>query len=357
MKKSGLSIYKEPEKEITKSDYAMIVDESMMIGSQKMLLTLGVKAQQKGRTLSHEDVEILSMNVRRSWNGEAICSELGAIASRVHHHPSYVISDNATTLKKGIREFKSVHIKDISHTLGMLLERVYKNDKTFKAYTEEITNVKFKEIMNGTAYLLPPKQRTVARFMNLSQIVDWSNKMLINYSFLREEEQKTFSFIPQYASFIEELQTVITCLNAIEKEIKHNGLSKTSIKKCIEHIKRELHSDRERMKKLSESVMNYLMENISLLPSNKISWNASSDIIESIFGVYKDRKSPNPLHGVTPFVFLLPLYTRIGTKDSLSSFDFKKSLESIFMTDIYNWKKQKLSENMVYKRIKTLKVA
>jgi len=81
------------------------------------------------------------------------------------------------------------------------------------------------------------------------------------------------------------------------------------------------------------------------------------DIVESLFGVYKNKKSVNPLHGVTPFVLFLPLHTRIGAKDHIVHFNFKHSLESVFISDINDWRKEKLPENLVYKRIKTLNAA
>jgi transposase-like protein len=161
VKKSGLSIYKEPKNKNGDEDYALVVDESMMIGSQKMLLTLGVKAQHEGRPLSHGDVEVLGMSVRQSWNSEAVCSELEDVSRRLNGRPSYVISDNASVMNKSIRDFNVPHIRDISPTLGVFMERVYKKSEEFNNYMKELAQVKFREIMNHVAYLLPPKQRTV----------------------------------------------------------------------------------------------------------------------------------------------------------------------------------------------------
>jgi hypothetical protein len=357
VKKSGLSIYKEPEKPITQKDYAMITDESMMIGSQKMLLTLGVKAKHQGQPLSHSDVEILGMSVRSSWNSQAVCSELEDASKRVNHPPSYVISDNAGIMNNGISKFNTLQIKDISHTLGMFMERVYNKDEEFNSYIKELSQVKFKHVMTPVAYLLPPKQRSIARFLNLSQIVEWSDKILTNYSKLTTDEKTIFSFIPQYELFINELRAVLSCINSIEYEIKHNGLSFKSAKNCMKYIERDLLSENKRLTRIAKQIVDYLKEEIKKMPSAKTCWNASSDIIESIFGVYKSRKSPNFLHGITPFVLFLPLHNRIATKNKLVHFDFKSSLESVFMSDIDDWKKEKLTENLVYKRIKTLKAA
>jgi len=358
VKKSGFSIYTEPDKKITKKSYATIVDDSMMVGSQRLLLLLGCKSKHNGNPLSHSDVEVLGMGVRSSWNGETICAELEKITQNAEHPPSYVISDNASIMNKGISKSKSLHIRDISHTLGMFMERVYKNDSEFISYMKQLSRVKQKHVMKPEAYLLPPKQRDISRFLNLSQVVDWSNKMLTIYKTqLTPNQRKIFAFIPRYAPFINELKLVLSCINAIEKKIKNEGLSRKSVNYCRMHIKQNLSTGNERMKKIAELIDHYLTEEANKLPSSKICWNASSDVIESIFGVYKDRKSPNPLHGVTPFILLLPLHTRIGTKDSIVPFDFKHSLESVFMRDIDVWKKENLFENQVYKRTKTLNSA
>ena len=354
VKKSGFSIYKEPAEKLKKEEYAVIVDESMMIGSQKILMTLGVEAKHKGKALSHSDVEILGITVRPSWNGEAITSELKDISKKVGHNPLYAISDNASTMNKGIRESNLLHIRDISHTLGLIMKRIYDKDEEFNSYMKELSQVKFKQVMNPVAYLLPPKQRTIARFINLSQVVEWSNKILMNYYNLTEQERKIFSFILRYASFIDELQNVLSCINSIEHEVKQKGLSINSLTNCMGYIKQSLFTGNERMIKIGEQIVQYLREETKKIPENNTCWNASSDVLESFFGVFKARKSPNLLHGVTPFVLFLPVYARLSKK---SNFDFKKSLESVFMSDIETWKKEKLFENQVYKRTKKLKIA
>ena len=177
MKKCGLKVYEESGDSLQDTKYAQIVDESMMIGSEKLLLTLGVPAEHKGRPLNCNDVNILDIAVADSWNGEAVGTQLKTASEKVGHNPLYVISD-ASIMKKGIRCAGLSHQSDISHSLGMFLERMYKNAPDFKNYIKSMTEPKFKYNMKKIAYLLPPKQRTIARFLNLSQWVKWSSKML-----------------------------------------------------------------------------------------------------------------------------------------------------------------------------------
>jgi len=357
--KSGYAVYHEPDEEITKEDYTTIVDDSMMVGSQRLLLILGSKSEHQGKPLSHNDVSVLGMAVRQSWDGESVSAELDKVSTRVDHPPLYVISDNASIMKKGISKSNLLHIRDISHTLGMIMERVYKKEKEFISFLKDLATVKRKAVMTIEAYLLPPKQREIARFLNLVNPVNWAKKMLTIFKTkLNSKERKLFAFIPKHASFINELDTVLSCINTIAKKIKNEGLSRKSVKFCIEYIKQNLYTGNERMLKVAQQMEQYLEEEVEKLPeSSNVCWHASSDIIESLFGVFKDRKSPNPLYGVTPFIFLLPLYTRIGTKEGCVHFDFKHSLESVFMRDIDGWKKENLFENQVYKRTKKLKSA
>ena len=99
-------------------------------------------------------------------------------------------------MNKGVRCAGITHHHDISHSLGMYLERAYKEQPDFKEFVKLMTDSKFKYNMTKIAYLLPPNQRTIARFMNLSGWVRWASKMLGVYHKLSADEQKAFSFIP-----------------------------------------------------------------------------------------------------------------------------------------------------------------
>lgn len=62
--------------------------------------------------------------------------------------------------------------------------------------------------------------------------------------------------------------------------------------------------------------------------------NISSDIIESTFGVFKQKKSPNKLYGITPFVLFIPLHAKLENKSATKSFNFKERLCNVKLKDI-----------------------
>lgn len=357
VKKCGLDIYNTPKKSIKPKDYAMIVDESMMIGSEKLLLTLGVPAKHKGTPLTHKDVSVLDMSVSSSWDGEGIKEKLLAARDKVGASPQYVISDNASIMLKAVKCAEMKHHHDISHSLGMFLERCYKEEEDFIAYTKSMSSAQSKHNMKKMAYLLPPRQRTIARFINLSNWVNWSQNMLQVYHTLSEEKRTLFAFVPANASFIDELSEVMGCINRIEEECKQNGFSHSTIKKCLEDIGKTLLGGNTRMKKLGEAISGYILKEGEMLENEENLHNNSSDIIESTFGVYKVKKSPNKLYGVTSFILLMPAYTKLGTGKIPKDYPIKEHLENVRLREIHQWSNSNLTPNLVTKRINTFKIA
>ena len=85
--------------------------------------------------------------------------------------------------------------------------------------------------------------------------------------------------------------------------------------------------------------------------------NNSSDIIESLFGKYKARKSPNKLYGITSHVLFMPIYTALRDKKQARSFNFKAALEEKRIGHIDFWAKENLSPNLVQMRTKRFQKA
>ena len=354
VKKCGLDTYEKAGESLQTINYAQIIDESMMIGSEKLLLTLGVPAQHQGQPLTFNDINVLNIAVAQSWDGEKIGTQIKAASAKVGHDPLYIISDNAYVMTKGVRCSGIPNQRDISHSLGMFLERIYKNEADFKEYLKLMTEPKFRHNMKKIAYLLPPTQRAIARFINLSEWVKWSSKMLSSYHRLSEEERTVFSFVPMNASLIDELSQVIECVSTIESVCKTKGFSTQTVKECKQAVKKHLFSGNTRMMELGKSIYTFLNEEEKVITTN-IVHNNSSDIIESLFGKYKARKSFNKLNGVTPFILFIPIYAKLRNDPNSKMYDFKSALESKRMKQLEDWKKENLTQNLAQLRTICLK--
>ena len=195
----GLSVYKESCSLFKDKRYALIVDESMMIGSEKLLLTLAMPAINAGSAITEKDITIVDISIAKSWNGTSIKNVLEKVADKIGHKPEYVISDNGFTVCKAVRDAGYAHHSDISHTLGMFLERVYKKEADFQELSNIVQLARFKYNMQDVAYVQPPSQRSIARFMNMSKWIDWISRMQYLYHTLRDDIKSIYAFIPHNA--------------------------------------------------------------------------------------------------------------------------------------------------------------
>lgn len=349
----GLSVYKESGFLFKDKRYALIIDESMMIGSEKLLLTLAVPEESKGHAISEKDIVIVDISISKSWNGTTVKEVLEKVVGKIGHDPEYIISDNGSTIGKAIREAGYKHHLDVSHSLGMFLERVYKNESDFQELSKKVSAARLKYNMQEAAFIQPPSQRSVARFMNMSKWIEWASRMQYVYHTLQHDIKSIYKFIPQNASLVNELSETMTCITKIETDIKVNGISYEAAARCRRLVKNTLLAGNERQQKLGAFIVDYLNRETSFMNKGK-SHNASSDAIESIFGVTKARRSDDKLAGITPIILIMPLRLCFAEKTRQVKFNFKKRLELGRHRHIKEWTEANLSQNLVVRRRKTI---
>lgn len=81
----------------------------------------------------------------------------------------------------------------------MFLERVYKKEADFQELSNNVQLARLKYNMQDVAYVQPPSQRSIARFMNMSKWIDWISRMQYLYHTLRDDIKSIYAFIPHNA--------------------------------------------------------------------------------------------------------------------------------------------------------------
>ncbi len=228
--KMGLDAIKHKDRTLDEA-YAIIMDASISVGDQQMLLALKVPADHTGKALTHADEEVVGMAVSENWPAAKVKEFCEEITQEQGHKPEYYITDNGKNLSKAIELQDLPHHRDISHTLAVFLKQVYEKDEEFVAFKNLVANTKHLALTKF-AYLMPPKQRSMARFMNMYPIADWAKKTLQNYPRMNKDEKYYFSFVPRNASLVEELDEVMTTYTDIMKMCKQEGFSSETVAKC-----------------------------------------------------------------------------------------------------------------------------
>lgn len=336
-------------------EYAIILDECMVIGTQRMLVILGVPAcKQSDEALGLDSIVILLMESRASWSGQDVSDAIDRVIAKMGRRPKYGISDAGNNLKSGLKIASVKRIYDVGHHIAKLLEYEFKQREDFQRWTKEVAGLRAKLFMKDASYLLPPRQRTTARFMNLSETIVWAKKMNEKMSTFSEEERATYSWLEQYDPLIQELDEVFNSINKILSVLKCSGLSQQTYVKC----KTLLAENTPNMpQKLKKSIETYLDNEVTKLEDESSVWHMSSDVIESLFGKMKSRLSLNQLCGVTGNVLRLALFTNIANleKGSLSQKNIKLAMEDKTCAELDDWKKKELPESQTVRRRNALR--
>lgn len=348
-------------------DWIILLDHSIQFGCEKIFVVLGireVKFLKLNRPLQFTDLNTLLIKTKSSWNGVLVSKEIKKLEATIGKI-KYAVGDYGSDLRKGLALSGIDHIHDLSHLIALTVEKLYKNDDRFIEFKSKMSYVRSKFAQTDIAAVVPPKGRKKSEYQSFDKIIKWGNAVLnlidnklndpkqINYlqGYFKTETldriKKELSWISDYSELITELSEINRSIKEVEKEMKHNGLSKSSFGKCVKELKK-LKSDNG--KKLNKELSTKIRWQIKLLP-NTDTVLFSSDILESIFGKYKNRVSENPMASITNLMLIIAAFTSDLTKESV-----KQGIETVKMTEIKSWSIQNVGISLFEKR-KALLVA
>lgn len=248
------------------------------------------------------------------------------------------------------------HHLDLSHTLGNCMKSVYAEDDEFVKLTQKLGKIRLQYHLTDIAWLLPPNMRAIARFMNLSDWVEWGNRTLAAMESLEPKAREAFSFLTEYQSLLGELGICVDAIRHVETIFKTRGFSRDTFKECSHYILRNVIGNaNNRRASVGIRILDYMRNEARLLHLTANAQNISSDIIESDFGILKSKMSPNKLYGFTSQILMLPLYPKVIDYSVTDEQDFKVRLANVKLKELDVWAKDNLTRNWVKDRAEMLK--
>lgn len=356
VRKLGLAVFEEDVPLDCKQ--ACMMDASIQINKEQILLMLSTPAEHSDNALSHKDVNVVGMHIGESFKRNDVKEALEKAAEKIGGAFEYGLSDGGHNLVAEFKDAGISHHLDISHTLGNCMKQVYSKDPEFVELTKKLGKIRLQYQLTDKAWLLPPNMRTIARFMNLREWVKWAQKMLGCIDSLDENLKEAYGFLRQYKGIIEELHVCVKSVTYLEKLCKKEGFGLKTSALCQHHILRNIIGNaNNRRAKVGLKMLDYFKAQTSVLNGSKQIRHISTDIIESEFGLLKSKMSPNKLHGFTTMVLILPLYPKVTAYSNAEKQNFKERLAKVKLKDIDSWAKDNLSPNRVALRTKTLNKA
>ena len=340
------------------SDWVFLVDLTIQLGTHKCLVILGVPLSQlrcNGYSPDHHDVHVLSLHVLTHCNGNIVSGHLITLSKRVGV-PVQIVSDHGSDVLAGIRLFRQknrhiVETYDITHGLAVLLKNQLEPDPRWIRFVKAFQNTRLQLQQTAGSFLQPPAWRSKARFLNLESHLGWANDMLallgggveetlaeqLGRSEVETKEwlEEKLGWLRGYAGEVRVWSYFQRVVKAAEEEIKRAGLSRTSWRR----IKRRLIGESRRAGKervFRRQVLAFVQKEGAKVPVRQ-RYLGSTDVLESLFGKYKDLAEHAPSREMTANVLMIPLLVTPLTPELL-----RQALETVRGQDVEQWLEEHL---------------
>lgn len=335
--RNGVAILEEATRQ---DDWIWMVDHSVQLGKMFVLVVLGIRQSElpQGRPLRREDMSVLAVLPTSTRDKQEVSEQLSAVAESFGM-PIAVLSDGAAELHHGVASlqkagFSGVHLDDIKHKIANLLKRRLTKDARWKAFTAKLGTTTAAIQQTELEYLLPPRKKEKARFMNIGRLIDWAQ--MVEHELTRTESATHARVVEKLgwiSEFRDELQLwseyrmlMSEALVMANEEGVFAGSSDQLAKRLGDVVVKHPPSQ-----EFAFQIVTFYRHNESQLakldePSLRLP--SSTEILESGFGGFKARQG---YHGRGTFTSLLATFAsefdtctpekirrrfaRVGTKD------------------------------------------
>jgi hypothetical protein len=333
-------------------DWIILLDHSIQLGQDKLFVVYGIREAHIDftRPLAYADLRTFILTSKTSWTGPTVCESLQELQARIGTI-KYAIGDHSGELKKGIQLASIKQIHDITHAIALMLEKLYKNDGRYQAFTTRMSTMRAKYSQSALAAIIPPKQRKKSRYQNIKTISDWARKALRTLESVTGQTdsnaqaiQQALAWLLPYDTWIDELVTINAIICQVEQIVKCHGLSRATVKRCRLLLKQFDARTKSQGGVLKKQLEHYFCTTLKLVhESNQLI--CTSDIVESAFGKYKNYVSKNPMAGVTKLALVMAAFT-----SSLEEQEIQEALETARMKDIKAWSQEHIGTTVFTQR-------
>lgn len=339
-------------------DLVILVDHSNQIGTEKVMVALGVNASklpEAGQALTHENIRVLEVKSGSQWKTENMEQEYVDLANR-HGTPRAVLVDAAPELRDGAKCLKSqrsdmIVLRDFKHDAANVLKSLFGNDECFQEVGGKIGKTRSAIQQAELAHLTPPSPKQKARFMNLASKIRWMTMIVwllktpdatAREGISDERMQDKLGWVEQYEDDIrvwQECQDIVSrSLTFINEQYLFKGASdglRSVIGNSLRHDK-----SRELARRLIDFVHD---AEPHLRVGERLPM--STEILESAFGLYKQLERQHSKSGFASLLACLPALlkptTPAGVRDAFGRVSGK---------DVKAWVKERFGPTVTSRR-------
>lgn len=351
------------EKE-TRDDWIFIVDLTVELGTEKGLVVLGVSQQKLEeeilplrRGLQHQDVQILALEIMSSTRGELIEEKLTEVSLKCGC-PRQIIADRGSDIQRGIKLYQQNHpdviyTYDVTHAMALLLKHELIVSETYQSFIQQCSQCRKQLQQTELSFLAPPSQRSQCRYFNVEKLLDWAFNILnspldtlvdlvpnIEPDILHSKLKEKFTWLAAYLDSLINWKLMVQITRFVETQIKLCGLNQETFSIIQQHLTTLVNYPEE----FTQKILGYLTIELSFIQPGQ-TLLATTDVLESLFGKYKQFSSRSPFKQIGQMFLSICLSTM-----TLTTTLVKEALETVRFLDVEDWAAQVFGQSMLSKR-------
>lgn len=287
-----------------------LIDMSIDIGLSKLLVVLRVPLgalAARGSAITLADCEAIGLRIRVAWDGESVAAALKDIFD-VAGSPSAILKDGGTDLARGTTLWREENkkgsvklLEDIGHVAANALKREFAKTKAFKNFLAYVKAASRKLWQSTLAYLTPPKLRTKGRFQGITRFTSWARRLkpllggkgAVEANSIAGQLRVIAGGLGSHAAFLARFTLTCEVVEHCLEIFKNKGMNRETYRKVMEELARlpEASIVRQRLEIWSQRHLG-IQARLSISQTPLL---VSTDIIESLFGKFKNAlaRSPN----------------------------------------------------------------
>ena len=340
------------------TDYVWIVDHTVQIGQEKCLIVLGVRLcdlPAAGTPLCLADLQLLNLLPVTHSRKDVVLEQLEATA-RLTGIPRAIVGDHGADLYGGVTLFCESHpettsLYDITHKAASLLKCRLNKDARWNSFCTLVGQTKVKAQQTELAFLIPPSQRSKARFMNMASLLRWACKLLslldrcpetiLRHATAERLEEK-YGWLREYRNDLALWTEYQTLLSETVDEIRRYGYSCSAAYRVALRIQTSVqtHEGRE----LKDQLLMFVENECISIPAGE-SLPGSSEPLESSLGKLKSFEGDYTKCGFTSLVPALGAL--VGKLDPTTIYE---ALVAVPVKQLGHWVRQSFGQTFLSKR-------
>ncbi len=301
--------------QLTKSlqgEYVAIIDASIQNGKEQLMLLLGVEAERAARLdrpLRVADMKVLGMEVQSSWNGDEVAAFISrSMAERPGISLRYVICDRGSNLLAALSKLALPVVSDCSHVMMNMVKKLFKDDAALSKLKASVGLLRQQLTMTDNAFALPATLRDKDRFGRIFFLVKWMER-IDDYGTALNSELRARLNAGRNRWLDLRLRQVQRLMVITATRLKCEGLSQASRDGWINDVLAYLQTQprlTQQARSFITGIMNYFNDHADFY-ANWVRIQCCSDIIESIFGRYKNKGG---MKAISADVLSIAMYNR-----------------------------------------------